>query len=554
MRLVSSIEVETFRSIRKGEIADLGDFTALAGLNNSGKSNLLRALNAFFTGQCEPGTVLDLATDYHRPSLAKKQARRIRVTVGFALPSSFSFRKDLKPVESLLAGTNFAITREWTRRQPQGVFYLNGETLTLDEQHKLEQFLQLINFRYIPNRVLPIHVISSEHQALRDALIRRLAKRAKGSAEAFEAIRDTSASMIRGMVDRVRVLHPDADHVRLATPTSWSEMVFAFGYLLSQQGAELEDFLQGSGIQSVLMLETLLLIDQDYFQKFGWRQASVWGIEEPESSLHSSLEIQIAAFLQAISSNPRSRLQVLSTTHSNAMIQYADRPVYVSLGEEGSRFEAIGDKRQVLEKTAKAGISRWLHPILYYPLDPVILVEGKFDRVFLEEAFRIMRPTRDVRVVDLEQLSDDATGGDERVIRYVRDNSGPIKSRASETPVAVVLDWDSASKATRLARPFAKSDPFLAFAWPASAFNPLLGPTFRGIERHYSTRLIELAESQGAVIARTAKGVCSVESAEYGALKRLLHDIIVQTGLQPKDLTHCRAFLRGVLEACGAAG
>ena len=124
-------------------------------------------------------------------------------------------------------------------------------------------------------------------------------------------------------------------------------MVFAFGYLLDQQGTELEDFLQGSGIQSVLMLETLLLIDQDYFQKFGWRQASIWGIEEPESSLHSSLEVQIAAFLRSVSSNPRGRLQVLSTTHSDAMIQYADRPVYVSLGRmelgRSHRREARGD-------------------------------------------------------------------------------------------------------------------------------------------------------------------------------------------------------------------
>jgi predicted ATP-dependent endonuclease of OLD family len=219
MRLISTIEVEAFRSIRKGRVDDLGNFTALAGLNNSGKSNLLRALNAFFSGESEPGKPLNLATDYHRPSLAKKQGRRIRVTVGFTLPSTFSFRKDLKPVESLLSGTQFTIAREWTRRQPQGSFYLNNQTLSLDEQHKVEQFLQLINFRYIPNRVLPIDVISSEHQALRDALIRRLAKRAKGSAQAFEAIRETSASMISGMVSRVRVLHPDAEAVRLATPT-----------------------------------------------------------------------------------------------------------------------------------------------------------------------------------------------------------------------------------------------------------------------------------------------------------------------------------------------
>ena len=153
MHLISTIEVEGFRSIRKGKVDDLGDFTALAGLSNSGKSNLLRALNAFFSGQSEPGRPLNLATDYHRPSLAKKQARKIRITVEFTLPSTFSFRQDLKPVETLLSGTTFTITREWTRRQPLGIFFLNGRALTLDEQQKLEQFLQLINFRYIPNRV-----------------------------------------------------------------------------------------------------------------------------------------------------------------------------------------------------------------------------------------------------------------------------------------------------------------------------------------------------------------------------------------------------------------
>jgi hypothetical protein len=183
----------------------------------------------------------------------------------------------------------------------------------------------------------------------------------------------------------------------------------------------------------------------------------------------------------------------------------------------------------------------------------VILVEGKYDRVFLDEAFKIMRPTRAIRVVDLEQLSDDATGGDELVIRYVKDNAGAIKSRGGDAPVIVLLDWDSANKLPRLIRPFASDDPFLGLAWPKSAFNPLLGPTFRGIERHYSDRLIALVEAEGAVIARTGAGKCTVESDQYGDLKRLLHDIIGRTGLQSADVAHCRTFLQEVLQKAGAA-
>lgn len=48
MKLITGVMVDHFRSIRNQEIGDLGHFTAIAGLNNSGKSNLLRALYVFF--------------------------------------------------------------------------------------------------------------------------------------------------------------------------------------------------------------------------------------------------------------------------------------------------------------------------------------------------------------------------------------------------------------------------------------------------------------------------------------------------------------------------
>ena len=47
MKLNSQIEIDHFRSLRNETISTLGDFTAFAGPNNSGKSNILRALNVF---------------------------------------------------------------------------------------------------------------------------------------------------------------------------------------------------------------------------------------------------------------------------------------------------------------------------------------------------------------------------------------------------------------------------------------------------------------------------------------------------------------------------
>jgi len=63
VKLISEIEIEGFRSIRSTILSGLNDFTTLAGLNNSGKSNALRALNSFFNSQTDLGTEIDVDAD-----------------------------------------------------------------------------------------------------------------------------------------------------------------------------------------------------------------------------------------------------------------------------------------------------------------------------------------------------------------------------------------------------------------------------------------------------------------------------------------------------------
>lgn len=97
MKLISAVEIKGFRSIRSCRIEDLGDFAAFAGLNNSGKSNVLRSLNAFFNGETDEGLRLDVDADYYRPDLSKKKAKEITIAVTFSLPERFKFRKWLEP-------------------------------------------------------------------------------------------------------------------------------------------------------------------------------------------------------------------------------------------------------------------------------------------------------------------------------------------------------------------------------------------------------------------------------------------------------------------------
>jgi len=95
MKLISKIEIWGFRSIYHAVLDGIGNFTALAGLNNSGKSNLLRALNAFFSGETDIGQPINIYNDFYRYQTRKKE---IWVGITFNLPQQFNFRKDLEPV------------------------------------------------------------------------------------------------------------------------------------------------------------------------------------------------------------------------------------------------------------------------------------------------------------------------------------------------------------------------------------------------------------------------------------------------------------------------
>jgi len=542
MKLISEITIDSFRSINDARLRDLGDFTALAGLNNSGKSNVLRALNAFFTEFTDGESKLSVDADYFRPNLKKKKAKRIRISVQFSLPASFRFRQGIEAVQEFLGGVDFEIAKEWDRSGAAPAYFLNDAAVGLADRTKIDQFLSLISFRYIPNRVLPLDVIRREHQALRDVLVRRLSRRSEDDHATFEALRIKSAALIKHLSSRIHGACPDVADVRLATPSSWRDMVFAFGYRLISGDIEVDDAAQGSGIQSLLMLETLSLIDRDYFQQFGWKQASVWALEEPESSLHSSLEAQVASFLADISTDVSSRLQVIATTHSDLVLQYSDRAVFVVKENNASSFTENATKRQVLERAAISGISRWVHPILASPLDPIVLVEGKSDFLFLQQALALHDPTLRATVTYLEQLQGgNVTGGAEELLKYIKSNLSALRTRLATAPVIVVLDWDSASKRAEFQKYINDQERCKVLVWPETTFNPHLGKAFRGLERHLTDRIINAADNEH--VGTKADGTRTISKEDLGSFKARVLEVL-KAGITAADLEHARPFVQ----------
>jgi len=55
-----------------------------------------------------------------------------------------------------------------------------------------------------------------------------------------------------------------------------------FGVQINTHGLPVEDVGWGSGHQSFFLFQMLHLLDTNYGRFFGWKQATVWGIEESD--------------------------------------------------------------------------------------------------------------------------------------------------------------------------------------------------------------------------------------------------------------------------------
>lgn len=561
MQLVKEVHVEGFRSLRDATLKDLGSLSVLAGLNNSGKSNFLRALSLFFNNSVEPGVPFDFMRDYYRPELGvRKLQKEVSVSVRFSLPASFKFRQEQQDVANLL-GREFTIAKVWDRYDQWPQFFLNeeGEPREGDDYNRILAFLDRISFRYVPNRVIPTDVIQREQQALRDVLIRRLARYKQQTAEIFSRIQITTEALSNDVSQEVTRVMPDVVKVQLATARSLADLVFKFGYRLSVGGAQLDDTEQGAGMQSFLMFLTLYLIDRDYSQRFGWKQAAIWAVEEPESSQNMALEAQVARFLSRITRAKTSRLQVISTTHSDLMVQYSDKCYYVEKREISTGRRTLGvteaelcDQRDLLRKCARFGVSRWINPLLYYPLDALVLVEGKRDRTFIIECLRLLKLDHEYRVVCLEDVTGKPEKGGVDTIRdFTKSYADDIKTRYKSAPVVVVLDWEAKAKVSEFLRPFSADDPIKVMAWDETEANPKLHPSFRGIERFYSDRMLSVVEARDPSLISTKQDGTKCIMPEDAKRAKSILDTVLEQPLLLDDVEFAELFIRRLHAASG---
>lgn len=104
MKIIDKVEINFYRSLKKVVIRDINDLNIFSGKNDTGKSNILDALNLFFSkSNC------DFILDYNKERLDEvrksiKGKQFISISVHF-----------IKPVGYKTLPDKFKVTRTWDR-------------------------------------------------------------------------------------------------------------------------------------------------------------------------------------------------------------------------------------------------------------------------------------------------------------------------------------------------------------------------------------------------------------------------------------------------------
>jgi len=563
VRLIRCVAVERFRSLERVHLSDLSDVVALVGPNNCGKSNVLRALNLFFNDELEPGRYLDLDRDYSFGAPPKKK-KSIRVAVQFDLPPVFSFNKRLTGAGDYV-GTSFWIRKTWTwgPLEPVIEFSKSGRTyrrLTGGDADKVRQFLGMVSFRYIPNRAVPAHVVRDESRAIQRELARRVANYAKG--EPDKPLRENLERFAAGMVGPIAADLRESClgmmDLELATPRGLADMLAPsiFRASIAPTG-KVEDTYLGAGVQSLLMFHVLhTLVDSSEFRSFGWKQAAVWAVEEPESSLHRDLQVRLAALFREYALRPHSRFQIISTTHNEVFIQAATSGFWVGLDQTSGTVVRARPVRELADDASTALVSGWMPPPLKSFFQPVVVVEGDIDVRVLHHAAKVTGLAQRVTFATVSQL--DAafeSGGLNQIKKFLSQHSMALSVRLPHSPLLVLLDWEASDgDEAEIARRYGTSGSRYVRRWDPAWADPAVSQDFRGIERFYSRSFLLRAIEQGVPsIGVAADGSLVVSPRSLAQAKSRLAEMFC-TNATAEDCDHIRHALAWMEEVVGAAG
>lgn len=298
MDIVSKIEIKHFRSFDGGsgrpqvKVEELVDLNVFSGANDSGKSNVLRALNLFFNGEISPGVKFNkdrdfskiVANRFDQAIISKRKeedsrVKRIKETVGID-----EKRRDLRRSDEIVTIKLYFNNREKQRGLPTSFWIskvyskrnnFSGEYRYQSDLNKAQTttFLNSFRFEYVP-AIKDRQYFNYLFGKLQEYLFEKSDKSKKNKfAESSDKFNDILKAETQNLFNKF--MESSGVEASFHIP---STLVDFFRTLSVRTENKISLFDRGDGVQARFIPEILNEICQ------GQGRNVIWAFEEPENS------------------------------------------------------------------------------------------------------------------------------------------------------------------------------------------------------------------------------------------------------------------------------
>ena len=381
MKIIQSIEINYFRSIYQDRIRDLSDLNVITGGNDSGKSNILRALNLFFNNELSDYEDFDFLQDVTHYRQAEARDAKGRLTIWMRI--TFNNIEGWRTLPD-----RFFVKKVWNR-------YSNQPEIStdVDSQQSLTRFLNKINFIYIP-AVKDRSIYSKYLRQVYDSI--SSVKEVDLTQPASVLSRSVNAA-IESMSDKIAENTGVVSHINV--PSDFRDLFERLNFVTTEDDFNVPLSSRGDGVQARHIPHILEYICENN------RKNNIWGFEEPENSLEMGRSFEVAnQFLEEFS-KPN---QIFCTSHSPAFYSLKGERVAKFFVEKTSDDEkssttkirsledaSIADAKmgiaQIISDRAKelydqiSALDKQLSEIKAHAI-PVLITEGDTDVVIFNAA------------------------------------------------------------------------------------------------------------------------------------------------------------------------
>ncbi len=396
---IISITIKNFRSIRRESIK-INDFNIFVGMNDAGKSNVLKALNLFFNGEVDSGVPYNFQHDFTYLYPPKsKEAKAITVSILFSVPKTFS------------DGGLYKWEKVWKQDGLISDLVTDKDGNKPGSRSRIPTALRRIKYRYVP-AVKSLDYYKTLLCDLYTSVTASLGTTFSDSVQSFsEALSGYTQKITIDVAKRLNLKSA------LEVPEDLNDIFKALIFRTNRTvcGTSVPLTARGDGIQArhiPIILRFIASEDQKSRNQGSAKITTIWGFEEPENGLELSNAFELADEFFEYSKD----IQIFITTHSPAFyMKKSEEGVsifYVEKKEIGSEETKVVTGKSSAKIADEMGLMPLVAPFIAeqsQQLDkakeiynrniltdvPTIMVEGETDIAYLKMAIHTLSPALD---------------------------------------------------------------------------------------------------------------------------------------------------------------